>query len=116
MARAKDGAQLLSLRCEIGARCRVIRMDLYGASQQFHRDMPASYRNWWNWERGVEMPGTVMLRFLELTGASPVWLLRGTGPRYAADINSQSPTIRSLALRVISTARRVLAAEASRQL
>ena len=59
------------------------------------------------------MPADMMLKFLIVTGASPSWLLHGTGPRYDSHLNSQCPRTRILALRVISAARRVLAAEAS---
>ena len=36
---------------------------------------------WLNYERGVTMPAVILLEFLELTGASPHWLLTGEGDR-----------------------------------
>jgi hypothetical protein len=39
-------------------------------------------RTWLNYERGVTIPGEVLLRFIDLTSAEPRWLLTGQGPRY----------------------------------
>jgi hypothetical protein len=39
-------------------------------------------RTWYNYESGVTVPGEVILRFVELTGVDPNWLLHGEGPRY----------------------------------
>ena len=39
-------------------------------------------RTWLNYEGGVTMPATVLLSFLDLTGADPHWLLTGQGLRY----------------------------------
>ena len=39
-------------------------------------------RTWQNYESGVTLPAEVLLRFLEITGAEPHWLLHGAGPRY----------------------------------
>lgn len=42
-------------------------------------------RAWLNYEAGVTIPGLTLLRFIELTGAEPRWLLTGEGDRYNAD-------------------------------
>jgi hypothetical protein len=42
-------------------------------------DLPA--RTWLNYESGVVIPATVILRFIEVTGANPSWLLTGQGDR-----------------------------------
>jgi hypothetical protein len=39
-------------------------------------------RTWTNYERGVTVPGVILLEFLELTGVEPPWLLRGAGEKY----------------------------------
>jgi hypothetical protein len=39
-------------------------------------------RTWLNYESGVSIPGEVILKFIEITGAEPLWLLRGLGPKY----------------------------------
>jgi hypothetical protein len=38
-------------------------------------------RTWMNYERGVTVPGEVLLRFLDTTGTNPHWLLTGEGKR-----------------------------------
>jgi methionyl-tRNA formyltransferase len=40
-------------------------------------------RTWLNYEAGVMIPAPTILRFLELTGANPAWLLNGVGERFA---------------------------------
>lgn len=35
-----------------------------------------------NYETGVVIPATVILRFIEITRASPRWLLTGEGPPF----------------------------------
>jgi hypothetical protein len=37
-------------------------------------------RTWENYERGVTIPGRILLHFIEHTGADPHWLLTGEGP------------------------------------
>ena len=39
-------------------------------------------RSWYNYETGVTVRAEIILRFLEVTNASPRWLLHGTGGRY----------------------------------
>ncbi len=39
-------------------------------------------RTWANYESGVTIPAPVILRFVEMTGASPRWLRTGEGDRY----------------------------------
>lgn len=41
-------------------------------------------RTWTNYEHGVAIPATVLLRFLEVTRTEPEWLLTGEGRRYRA--------------------------------
>ena len=42
--------------------------------------MPA--RTWYNYETGVTVPAEVLLGFIDQTGANPLWLLSGEGPKY----------------------------------
>jgi hypothetical protein len=46
-------------------------------------DLELPSRTWLNYESGVVIPATVILRFIDLTGANPHWLLTGEGDRYA---------------------------------
>lgn len=44
-------------------------------------NLPA--RTWYNYETGVTVPAEILLAFIELTGASPNYLVSGEGARYA---------------------------------
>ena len=39
-------------------------------------------RVWANYERGVTIPCDILLKFLDLTGVNPVWLLHGFGEKF----------------------------------
>ena len=39
-------------------------------------------QTWRHYEAGVVMPATVLLEFIEATGASPGWLLTGQGEKF----------------------------------
>jgi len=75
-------------RIDVGLahRVRKIRRDIYGESgvPDLAEDLNLCARTWLNYESGVIIPATVMLRFLEVTGANPAWLLTGDGTRYRA--------------------------------
>ena len=47
-------------------------------------------RTWENYEVGVAIPDTIILRFLCLTESAPLWLLSGEEPRYSSDSNSNT--------------------------
>jgi hypothetical protein len=68
----------------LARRLRDIRVERYG-EQGGHLlaealEIPA--RTWANYESGVSIPGLVLLRFIEVTGVEPHWLLAGEGPKY----------------------------------
>src|SRR5262245_3522013 len=68
----------------LARRVRALRCEMYGDSGEA---MPAEAMHlpvatWRNYEAGVVIPAPVILRFLELTGADPRWLLTGQGDRY----------------------------------
>jgi hypothetical protein len=71
-------------KAAVAGRLRLIRLERYG-----ERGGPAlagmlrlPSRTWVNYERGVTIPGVILLEFLELTGVEPLWLLRGAGEKY----------------------------------
>jgi hypothetical protein len=70
----------------LAARARDIRVELFGDDGQAplaaRLGVPA--RTWANYEDGVTMPATVLLRFIEVTGANPAWLLTGEGDSFTA--------------------------------
>ena len=69
-------------------RLRELRDELYGEdgadSLADALDIPS--QTWLNFEMGVTMPAHVMLKFLDITGTNPHWLLTGEGDRLVAQI------------------------------
>lgn len=68
----------------LAQRLREIRVELFGEdgvpllAEALH--LPA--RTWRDYEAGVNIPARVLLRFVEISGSSPLWLLTGEGGRY----------------------------------
>jgi hypothetical protein len=72
----------------LGRRLREIREELFGPDgvdelAELLQVLPQSLRNYE--EIGELAPATVMLRFIELTGVDPLWLLRGEGPKFRSE-------------------------------
>jgi hypothetical protein len=69
---------------QVMSRVREIRLDIFGdrglANLAQAMNIPA--KTWENFENGVAMPALILLRFIELTGVEPHWLLTGDGNRY----------------------------------
>ncbi len=65
----------------VGQRIHEIRTELYGeyGIEALTQALGIPTQTWLNYERGVTMPGGMMLRFLDITGTSPHWLLTGEG-------------------------------------
>jgi len=68
----------------LARRVREIRRHTYGESgaAMLAEDLDIPARTWENYESGVVIPATVILDFLQVTGANPGWLLTGDGDRY----------------------------------
>ena len=70
-------------RTELARRIRETRQNLYGenglSALAEALNLPA--RTWLNYEQGVTMPAKVLLRFLDVSGTDPHWLLTGEGDR-----------------------------------
>lgn len=74
-------------RDTIGERLHVVRTDLYGGNgvDELARQLGIAPQVWRNIEHiGGLITASQLLAFVELTGANPVWLLRGEGPKYRA--------------------------------
>ena len=84
MTRQRDG---------LGRRLRQVRMELYGENggPMLAEALRLPFRTWINYESGVTVPALVMLRFIELTGACPHWLLTGEPPRYRESERAPCP-------------------------
>jgi hypothetical protein len=74
------------LRREIGRRLAAIARDRHGPAGGYAmgRELGLSERSWNGYERGNTLPGEILLRFLEVTGVRPEWLLHGSRLRYRA--------------------------------
>ena len=77
----------------LGRRLREIRVDLYGedGGPRLAEALGIPVRTWANYEMGVTIPAPVVLRFIELTGACPHWLLTGDPPRYDGSGRGRCP-------------------------
>jgi hypothetical protein len=84
MARCKNSPESLRAKTALADRLREIRTEKYGerGGPELSRRLNLPIRTWYNYEVGVTVPAEVLLRFVELTGAEPLWLLRGIGPKY----------------------------------
>jgi hypothetical protein len=62
-------------------RVREVRREIYGkrGAPILARDLGLPARTWMNYESGVMIPATVILRFIDLTGVNAHWLLTGQG-------------------------------------
>jgi hypothetical protein len=72
----------------LAIRVREIRRERYGDGgiPILARLLGLPVQTWVNFEAGVGMPAPVILRFIEVTGADPRWLLTGEGDRYRAHV------------------------------
>jgi hypothetical protein len=78
--------QRVSAPDQLAARLGKVRRESFGDGDDglaaLARALGLPARTWENYERGVTIPGWVLLLFLEQTGAAPHWLLTGEGDRY----------------------------------
>jgi hypothetical protein len=72
------------VQASISRRLREIRQDLFGdhGGPEMARRLNLPARTWYNYETGVSVPAEVLLAFANQTGANPIWLLSGEGPKY----------------------------------
>jgi hypothetical protein len=84
VARKKTPLVRVNVKAQISNRLREIRVELYGehGGPELARVLDLPARTWYNYETGVTVPAEVLLGFIEHTGANPVWLLTGDGPKY----------------------------------
>ncbi len=70
----------------LAGRLRDVRLAMYGedGGPLLAETLGLPARTWANYESGVTIPGLVILRFIEVTGVEPHWLLTGEGLRDSA--------------------------------
>jgi hypothetical protein len=84
VARKKTPKLRVNIKASLSRRLREIRQELFGdhGGPELARRLNLPARTWYNYETGVTVPAEVLLTFIDQTGANPVWLLSGEGPRY----------------------------------
>ena len=80
---------------DLAGRLRDVRLAMYGedGGPLLAEIMGLPARTWANYESGVTIPGLVILRFIDVTGVEPHWLLTGEGRRDPA--GSGEPYLRT---------------------
>jgi hypothetical protein len=84
VARKKTPKVRINVKAALSRRLREIRQDLFGehGGPELARRLNLPARTWYNYETGVTVPAEVLLTFIDQTGANPVWLLTGEGPKF----------------------------------
>jgi hypothetical protein len=84
VARKKTPKVRVNVKAMISSRLREVRQELFGehGGPELARRLDLPARTWYNYETGVTVPAEVLLQFIDQTGANPVWLLSGEGPKY----------------------------------
>ncbi|QEH36024.1 hypothetical protein OJF2_45820 [Aquisphaera giovannonii] len=84
MARKKTPKVRVHLKASLSRRLREIRQEIFGehGGPELARRLGLPARTWYNYETGVTVPAEVLLSFIEQTGANPMYLISGEGPRY----------------------------------
>jgi hypothetical protein len=100
MARKKTAEESVDAKAQLASRLRAVRVDRFGerGGSELAGLLGVPTRTWYNYEIGVTVPAEVLLRFLEVTGAAPRWLLHGAGPTYreeATPVAESPPRIES---------------------
>jgi hypothetical protein len=72
------------IKLELATRVRTIRVQTFGehGGPLLAERIGIPFRTWSNYEEGITIPAQVILRFIEITDASPHWLLTGQGQPY----------------------------------
>ena len=75
----------LAIKSSLARRIRQVREELYGehGGPLIAEALQIPFRTWYNYENGCTIPATAILRFIELTGTTPHWLLTGCGEKYS---------------------------------
>lgn len=84
MARRKTLPESVRVKRALAARLAELRAELFGdrGGAESARRLGLPLRTWYNYEMGVTIPATVILKLIELTSVEPIWLLHGRGPKY----------------------------------
>src|SRR4051812_10589105 len=80
-------------RAMLARRIRIIREELFGEDgvDRLSGLLDIHPRTLRNYEAGITIPALTILKFIGVTGASPEWLLDGTGERYSGRMGGPGP-------------------------
>ena len=81
---------------DLAGRVREIRRQVFGeqGGPRLAEALGLPDGTWMNYEAGVTIPALVMLRFIEVCGASPHWLLTGGAATPATGPDRRCPPVR----------------------
>jgi SOS-response transcriptional repressor LexA len=84
VARKKTPKVRVNIKASLSRRLREIRQELFGdhGGPELARRLNLPARTWYNYETGVTVPAEVLLSFIEQTGANPMYLISGEGPKF----------------------------------
>ena len=76
----------VALRTAIARRLVEIRREKYGDAEMpiLAATLRVPVQTWLNDEAGVKLPGETLLRFIDVSGVDPHWLLTGAGAKYTS--------------------------------
>ena len=68
----------------LAGRVQAIRREVFGeeGGLAVAEALGLPVRTWMNYEAGVTIPATVILKFIDISGANPRWLLTGEGEKW----------------------------------
>lgn len=83
------------VRSHLAGRVRQVRQELYGehGGPLLASALAIPHRRWHEFERGQEIPGEILLRFIQVTDADPHWLLTGEGDCFRNDRAGIAPPL-----------------------
>jgi hypothetical protein len=84
VARKKTPKVRVNVKASLSRRLREIRQELFGdhGGPELARRLNLPARTWYNYETGVTVPAEILLSFIEQTGANPMYLISGEGPKF----------------------------------
>lgn len=84
MARRKNSPESVNTKMALAERLAALRVELFGerGGGELAQMLGVPHRTWYNYERGVTIPGETLLKLINLTSVEADWLLNGDGPKF----------------------------------
>ena len=92
MVSSKNRPAYVGFKLDLAARLSALRSKLFAdqGGPEMARQLGLPARTWDNYERGVTVPGHVILESIRLTSVETEWLLNGQGPIFP-DVRPERP-------------------------